>query len=192
MERNIIPYPQGLLRLLLRLPIYLHRLGLGRLLGLAPLVVLTTRGRRSGQPRHTVLEYRRHGSKYYVISGWGGRPHWYRNLCAYPEATLQFGAQTLAARGVTVDNPGEVLRVVYMFKRGSPLHDILLASMSSADTIDLQTLTQVADEFTVVRFELLDTGPKLRGVEADRAWLLPAVLAPLALMLLALLLRRRG
>ena len=68
-----LPYPQGLGRWLLRLPLLLYRLGLGWLANSFRLMVLTTWGRKSGLPRHTAIEYRAHGSKIYVISAWGSR-----------------------------------------------------------------------------------------------------------------------
>jgi hypothetical protein len=55
-----IPYPQGLLRYLVRSPMVLLSLGMGRLLRPMNLLVLTTKGRKTGEARHTVLEYRRH------------------------------------------------------------------------------------------------------------------------------------
>ena len=47
--------PTGALRLAFRLPIYLYRLGLGRLLG-HRFMLLTHRGRRSGRVYQTALE----------------------------------------------------------------------------------------------------------------------------------------
>jgi hypothetical protein len=47
--------PTGLSRLLWRAPIWLYRLGLGGLLG-SHFVLLNHVGRKSGQPRQTVLE----------------------------------------------------------------------------------------------------------------------------------------
>ncbi|MGB1288645.1 MAG: nitroreductase/quinone reductase family protein, partial [Aggregatilineales bacterium] len=50
------------------LPLYLHRIGLGIVFAPFPFIVLTTRGNRTGQARHVVLEWRRHGSRYYLVS----------------------------------------------------------------------------------------------------------------------------
>jgi deazaflavin-dependent oxidoreductase (nitroreductase family) len=172
---NLIPYPQGVLRLLFRAPLWLHRVGLGALYNTLPFLVLTTKGRKSGLSRHTVLEYRRHGSKYYVVSGWGERPNWFQNLRAEPIVTVQQGTRTFSARAVLVDNPAEALRAVYMFRRNSFIYERILASMSSADTIDLRTLTDVASEFTVVRLEPMSEAPVLQGVTVTQPWLVPAL-----------------
>jgi hypothetical protein len=64
------------------------------------LLVLTTKGRKSGQPRHTVLEYRRHGSKLYLVSAWGNRPNWINNLQADSTVTVQLGQKEIAAKAM--------------------------------------------------------------------------------------------
>lgn len=161
-----IPYPAGLLKQILRVPLWLYQAGFGPVLGWLPFLILTTRGRRTGLPRHTVLEYRRHGSKFYIISGWGEQAHWYKNLLADDQVTIQYGRLTIPARAVKVTDPAEALRAVYMFRRGSPLADVVLSRMSSADRIDLKTLTEVASEFTVVRLDRQAGTPRLPSAPA--------------------------
>ena len=119
-QPQFIPYPTGLLRLALRMPLTLFRLGLGDLLNALRLLVLTTRGRKSGQARHVAVEYRRHGSKIYMISGWGERPDWYQNLLADPLVTIQLGRHTLSALADKVTDPAEALRAVNLFRRDAP------------------------------------------------------------------------
>jgi deazaflavin-dependent oxidoreductase (nitroreductase family) len=143
---------------------------LGPLLEWLPYLIVTTTGRVSGQPRHVALEYRRHGSKIYVLSVWGKRPDWYQNLLANPVATLQLGRKLFSARAAPVDTPGEALRALVLFRRAAPLADLILASMSSANTIDARTLTEVAGEFTVMRFDLLPDAPTLPGIEVEQGW----------------------
>lgn len=90
--------PSGLKRWLLRVPITLYRLGLGGLLG-DRFVLINHVGRKSGQPRQTVVEVAGHdlqSDTYYVASGWGYASQWYRNLMAHPEATIQIGNHTSA------------------------------------------------------------------------------------------------
>src|SRR5437899_3609544 len=75
MER---PAPTGLLRLCLRLPIWLYRLRCGWVLN-SRFLLLTHSGRRSGLPRQTVLEvvhYDRATETYVIASGWGEKPDW--------------------------------------------------------------------------------------------------------------------
>ncbi|HEX6499472.1 MAG TPA: nitroreductase/quinone reductase family protein [Micromonosporaceae bacterium] len=60
-------------------------------LGLVPSLLLTTTGRRSGQPRTTPLLYVRDGDAFVVAgSNWGqpNHPAWALNLLAEPTATV--------------------------------------------------------------------------------------------------------
>jgi deazaflavin-dependent oxidoreductase (nitroreductase family) len=68
-----------------------------------PILLLTTTGRRSGQPRTNALIFGRDGDDYLVVASMGGaptHPNWYRNLQARPEAEIQVRAEhlTVAAR----------------------------------------------------------------------------------------------
>jgi deazaflavin-dependent oxidoreductase (nitroreductase family) len=65
---------------------------IGHRLGPLPNLLLTTRGRSSGKSRTTALTYIQvDGLLGLVASNFGSRtaPHWYRNLEAYPEASVQ-------------------------------------------------------------------------------------------------------
>ena len=70
-------------------------------------LLLTTTGRRSGEPRTTPLIYGRDGDNVVIVASKGGAPDnpgWYRNLQAHPEAELQirdevFRAQARDAEG---------------------------------------------------------------------------------------------
>lgn len=69
-----------------------------------PTLLLTTRGRRSGQLRRTALIYGRAGDAYVVVASQGGAPKhpaWYLNLEADPRVHVQVGAEELDARART-------------------------------------------------------------------------------------------
>lgn len=69
--------------------------------GLLPTLLLTTTGRKSGEPRALPLIYGRAGDSYVVIASKGGMPThpvWYLNLEAKPECELQVAAKHLRAR----------------------------------------------------------------------------------------------
>jgi deazaflavin-dependent oxidoreductase (nitroreductase family) len=92
------------MRVLLRLPIGLYRVRLGWLLG-GRFVLIEHRGRRTGQPRETVVEVvaRDRGSgAVTVASGFGPRADWYQNLLAQPEATVQIGGHRFRADAVNL------------------------------------------------------------------------------------------
>ena len=72
----------------------------GRFTG-RPLLLLTTTGARSGQPRTVPLLYTRDGDRIVVIASKGGEPTnpaWYHNLVAHPEVTVEVGGETFQSR----------------------------------------------------------------------------------------------
>ena len=159
-----LPYPESFARAVSRLPLYIYKLGWGRALGWIPLLVMTAEGHQSHEPRYVVVEYRRHGSKYYIVAGWGEQTHWYQNITHNPQVTIQHGSHVYDAVAHRVENPAEVLRSLYMFSRNSWIYETLFARMSSAQSADLSTLAEVVDEFTVVRIDPTNESPKLPPV----------------------------
>lgn len=68
-------------------------------------LLLTTIGRRSGNPYTTPLIYRQDGSQYVVIASKGGadtHPDWYHNLEANAEVEIQVGSEVMPATAQTV------------------------------------------------------------------------------------------
>ena len=64
-------------------------------------LLLTTTGRRSGEPRTTPLIYGREGDDYLIVASKGGSdepPAWYLNLAAEPEVELQVKGDRFRAR----------------------------------------------------------------------------------------------
>jgi deazaflavin-dependent oxidoreductase (nitroreductase family) len=67
-------------------------------------LLLTTTGRRSGEPRRTALIYQPDGDRHVVVASNGGstgHPSWYHNLSANPDVEVQVGADTFKARART-------------------------------------------------------------------------------------------
>ncbi len=67
----------------------------------APMILITTKGAKSGQERTTPLVYTRDGDNYVIIASKGGaptNPAWYHNLVANPEATAEVGTETFRVR----------------------------------------------------------------------------------------------
>lgn len=91
-----------LLKYFARLHIWVYRRTNGRLgakLLWFPAALLTTTGRRSGEPRTTPTLYVRDGDRVILPASFGGRrsnPLWYRNLQADPKVTVQIRAEHLA------------------------------------------------------------------------------------------------
>lgn len=64
-------------------------------------LLLTSTGRRSGEPRTTPLIYGRHGDDYVVVASNDGAdapPAWYRNLTEHPDVTVQVRGERFGAR----------------------------------------------------------------------------------------------
>jgi deazaflavin-dependent oxidoreductase (nitroreductase family) len=85
------------LRMAGRLNVPLYRASGGRLggrVGKAPVLLLTTTGRKSGQPRTTPVVYLAHGLDVVLIDTNAGNeklPAWSHNLRANPEAEVEVG-----------------------------------------------------------------------------------------------------
>ncbi len=63
----------------------------------SPILLLTTTGRRTGQPRTWPLTYLPEGERLIVVASNGGQqnhPAWYLNLRANPQVSVQLGDQT--------------------------------------------------------------------------------------------------
>jgi F420H(2)-dependent quinone reductase len=67
---------------------------IGGRLGRLRVLLLTTRGRRSGQPRTAPLVYFEAGERFVIVASNGGQasdPLWWENLKQTPEANVQVG-----------------------------------------------------------------------------------------------------
>ncbi len=67
-------------------------------------LLLTTTGRKSGEPRTTPLIYAPHGDSYMVVASKGGSdapPAWYLNLSEQPEVEVQVKGDLFKARART-------------------------------------------------------------------------------------------
>lgn len=190
-ETAPIPYPAGPLRSMLRSPLLLYRMGLGDVLNAVHILVLVTRGRNSGLPRYTPVEYRRHGSKIYLVSAWGAKTNWVQNLLKHPLVTVQLGQRTQAARAQLVTDPSEALRALYQFRRTAPSRYDTVLSYMIDNTVNPRTLPTLSGQFTVVRLDVTSETPPLPGVRPDLTWFWPLLLVAGLGVTAALVLPRR-
>jgi len=73
----------------------------GASMGERPLLLLTTVGRRSGEPRTSPMMYLKGEDRLLVIASNNGAttdPDWFRNLCADPAVTVEVPGRTYQAR----------------------------------------------------------------------------------------------
>lgn len=92
----------------------LYKLYLLPLLGMGKLMlVLTTKGRKSGRRRDTPIGYFRYQDVIHLISGWGAEANWYKNIVAYPEDVyVQVGFRRFHARAEPVQDQEELNRIM--------------------------------------------------------------------------------
>jgi proline iminopeptidase len=70
------------------------------------ILLLTTKGRRTGEPTTTPLIYARDGDRLVIVASKGGAPEdpgWYRNLVKAPEVEVQLLDDLFPARAHTVE-----------------------------------------------------------------------------------------
>ncbi len=73
-----------------------------------PLLLLTTTGAKSGQPRLSPLAYIMDGDRYVVVASKGGaptHPDWYHNIVAHPDVVIEVGPEKFAARAEIASEP---------------------------------------------------------------------------------------
>jgi len=78
-----------------------------------PLLIMTSKGARTGESRRAILTWSRDGDAYVVAGTAGGSskdPAWLYNLLAAPDVTIETGNRTFAARAA-VANPAERSRL---------------------------------------------------------------------------------
>ena len=71
------------------------------------LLLLTTKGAKTGEERTRPLAYTRDGERLVVVASKGGsptNPDWYHNLRAHPEVTVEVGPDKFRARATVADD----------------------------------------------------------------------------------------
>ena len=71
-------------------------------------LLLTTIGRKSGQPHTTPLQYEEVNGVCYVGSARGARADWFRNLLAHPRVLVQVGERTFEADAEPILDPARI------------------------------------------------------------------------------------
>jgi deazaflavin-dependent oxidoreductase (nitroreductase family) len=70
------------------------------------ILLLTTKGRKSGKPRTTPLIYAHEGDRYVIVASKGGAPQnpgWYENLTRDPNVEVQVRDEVFPARARTAE-----------------------------------------------------------------------------------------
>jgi deazaflavin-dependent oxidoreductase (nitroreductase family) len=91
-----------------------------------PTLILTTTGRRSGEPRSTPLIFGQDGDAYLVVASKGGstrHPAWYLNLVDHPKVEVQVRGDRFEAVARTAE-PGERPRLWRLMTGIWPDYDV--------------------------------------------------------------------
>lgn len=111
--------PPAVLKIAFKVPTLVYRVGLGRLMG-KRFLLLAHRGRKSGLERRVVLEvihYEEKPTFAAVLSGWGERSQWFRNIRASPPLAVWIGEERWLEPELTILEPEEVVEVVEEYRR---------------------------------------------------------------------------
>lgn len=135
-------------RALVRAPIFFYRHRLGRLMG-QRILMLEHRGRASGQRRYVCLEVveRAAPTKITVVSGFGARAQWYRNLVAEPQCRVSVGGWNSVPAIARMLSPEESQATLSRYQAAHPatwrrLKGVLeQAAGSEVDTLPMVELT---------------------------------------------------
>jgi deazaflavin-dependent oxidoreductase (nitroreductase family) len=107
---------------MLRAPIWLYRLRLGRFMG-RRLTYVAHRGRRTGARREVVVEtvgFDPGVPEVVVVAAWGHGPDWYRNLRAAPAIEVRVGGQHWPRPHHRYLDAVETRRVLLAYQRAHP------------------------------------------------------------------------
>lgn len=104
-----------------RAPIWLYRHGLGWLLG-GRVLMLEHIGRRSGRPRYVCLEVvsRPDPDVIVVVSGFGERAQWYRNLRANGSCAVSIGRARRVPAQARLMDAAESAAILQEYQRAHP------------------------------------------------------------------------
>ncbi len=101
------PGTRRLFKLFNKPPRIVYALGFGPIIGRLVLL-LTTRGRKTGRLRVTPLQYEQIEGKYYVASAFGTRSDWYCNILADPGVRVRVGRKEFEAIAEPSSDPVQI------------------------------------------------------------------------------------
>lgn len=133
----------------------LYKIGLLPLLGVSRTVMLlTTKGRKSGRQRVTPIGYFPIGGVIHLFSAWGKGASWYQNLAANPdEVWIQVGLRKRSVYPQALQEPAEILRTLEQFFAESPAQaHYLFGWEHEQDRMDNADFSTVIDQVLIVRF----------------------------------------
>ncbi len=154
------PKPGKFLSTALKIPSHIYFGPLAALMSWRCVMVLTTTGRKSGQPRTLCISYMPLNDHYVSFSGWGVSSNWYRNVVANPEVTIRVGGKTMRATGHLILEPKERIDLMMLKQEqskhcGPPMFMRPILRLTKAFDFDAEIAMAVehAHELPIVEFE---------------------------------------
>ncbi len=133
----------------------LYKLGILPLFGMSKqIMLLTTKGRKSGEMRDTPIGYFRIDGVIHVFSGWGREANWYKNLVACPdEVWVRIGFRRYRAFPEVIQDPGMVQQILERLVLQDP-HGArtLMGWDSERDRVEMADFSMMIEKVLVVRF----------------------------------------
>jgi deazaflavin-dependent oxidoreductase (nitroreductase family) len=133
----------------------LYKTGLLSLFGVSRTVMLlTTRGRKSGKLLSTPIGYFRIGGYIHLFSAWGKSASWYKNMLASPnDVWIQIGLRRWPVRAEVIGEPGEMKQVLAQLIEESPAGAHTLFGWDpDRDRIDRADFSPVIAQVLMIRF----------------------------------------
>ena len=139
--------PSGLLKFFFKVPLYVHKMGLGgweKLIGAEWMLIATT-GRKTGKRREAmvdVMDYDKSSDTYYIEAAYGARADWYRNMQSHPVFEAQVGRRKFHARAAPLSSAdtGEMLVQFFRRKPAYTRSVMAMVGMKFKDEDELRTL----------------------------------------------------
>ncbi len=134
---------------------FLYRIGVLPLFGISKTVMLLiTKGCKSGKVRYTPIGYFTIGGEKYLISAWGRGTGWYRNLTANPkQVAIQIGLKKQAVLPQELTDPMEIQRTLEKLISESPnIAKYLFGWNTGVDQLDKSDFSQIIQRVLLIRF----------------------------------------
>ena len=135
--------------------VMLYKIGLLPLFGGSKTVMLlTTRGRKSGKLRSTPVGYFHIGGVIHLFSAWGKTTSWYKNMLATPQDVwIQIGKHQWPVQWHELKDSDEFMRTIAQFVTESPAqaHD-LFGWEPNLDRLDQADFSPIINRVLVLRF----------------------------------------
>jgi deazaflavin-dependent oxidoreductase (nitroreductase family) len=152
--------PSRLLRVALRAPNWIYRLGLGGLLG-GRFLQIAHRGRVTGRLRRTVVEVVRFDGaapEVVVTAGWGPATQWYRNLAAAPAEEVRLGRRRWPRPSQRFLDEAERIEVLSGYVRAHPRAARELGRFLGAPNLAEGEIRELAARIRAVAFRPSSAG----------------------------------